>query len=94
MYRAPDSAPRCPSCGGTELAPATRFYARGQHDCTPTVVFEVRGEQGFLGPPHEYFHADRARVCLACGHLMLGMSPEQLAKLRSRGPWLQPSLPG
>jgi hypothetical protein len=64
---------------------------------TPTegylrVHFTVRdGPRGFLGSiPREHFEVDRARVCLACGHVSLGLGAKTLARLRREAASLEP----
>jgi len=82
MYRAPDQTPRCASCGGTSLTPATKFdpsdgfayvWFRDRR-VTPTVLG---------GDGTQHLAIDRARVCLDCGHVMLGFSDSRLAELRA-----------
>ncbi len=90
MYRAPDTTPRCPLCGATDLTPVTRFDHSA--DGSPVMIFTPRGAQpGFLGVrPTIQFPVDRACACLSCGHVMLGFSPEQLADLRAKLGSLEP----
>ncbi|HEX8793953.1 MAG TPA: hypothetical protein VF765_23590 [Polyangiaceae bacterium] len=89
MYRAPDAAPRCVACGETQLAGPTWFTVS---EGFARVYFEKRGAKpGFLGgSAKEGFHVNRARVCLACGHVMLGLSDDQLQQLRDKLGTLQP----
>jgi hypothetical protein len=80
----PSPTPRCSSCGATELTAPTRFDLSSP--VTASVIFRPRTPNpGFLGI--QVMHSelvDRARVCLACGHVMLGLSPASLAELRAK----------
>ena len=88
MYRAPDVTPRCVSCGDTQLTPATWFTVS---EGFAHVYFENRSAKpGLLGQPRESFHVNRARVCLACGHVMLGLAPDDLELLRKKLATLSP----
>jgi len=82
MYRAPDVTVRCVVCGGTSVTPPTTISG-GSHPLTVYFASAIPGR-------NELFHADRARVCLDCGHVMLAMSEENLALLRTLAPTLRP----
>jgi hypothetical protein len=91
-YRSAEPAPRCSSCGGSSLTPSTKFdtsegYAK--------VYFEnTKVEPSFFGGSGTItFAIDRARVCLDCGHVMLGFSKERLEGLRHEMASLKPILP-
>jgi hypothetical protein len=89
MYRQPDTTPRCTACGAVEVTPATFF---DNTEGYPRIHFHILGAQpNFLGSkPTETVDVNRARVCLACGHVMLGVSPDQLTALRQKAHALEP----
>ena len=82
-YRDPDRTPRCQACGGTSLTEETLFSTL---EGDARVYFEVvTGKEGFFsGKPRAEFHADRARVCLECGHVMIALGARQLENLRQQ----------
>jgi hypothetical protein len=77
-------------CAATAISPPTLFQHSGEGN--PELVLQVRGAKpGFLGAiPRETFCVDRASVCLQCGHVILGFSPQRLQQLRERLPSLDP----
>ncbi len=91
MYRAPEAPPlRCPACGATSLSPQTKLDPSEGY---LNVHFHVAGAPpGLLGvPPTERFVVDRARICLDCGHAVMGLSARALAQLRGRLAHLAPT---
>ena len=82
MYRAPDVTIRCVACGGTNVTPPT-MAAAGEHSVTVYLATEAAEKA-------EHFNADRARVCLECGHVMLTLSDENLRLFRMLAPALRP----
>ncbi len=86
MYRAPDATPRCPLCTSTSLTPPTMFVTMQSF---PKVRFhDAAGKGGFFGNDRPDFEASRARVCLACGHVMLALGAKALEHLRAASPHL------
>lgn len=91
MYRAPDTTPRCPSCGGASLTPETKFDPSEGfsyvHFGQPTTRSSfLGGEQQTLEVAR--YPLERARVCLDCGEVRLSFSKRRLAQLRSDLPGL------
>lgn len=82
MYRTPDETPRCPCCHSLELSEVTKFdpsegYAR--------VHFEqAQRPSGLFADPFVRYTVNRARVCLACGHVMHFLDEKQRADLAER----------
>jgi hypothetical protein len=82
-------SPRCASCGATQVTPATSFDLSSPVNAT--VTFRPRAGKSLFGlAVMESFRVDRARVCLACGHVMLALSPVKLAELRAKIGGLDP----
>jgi hypothetical protein len=77
-------------CGATALTPPTLLQPTEGH---LNLHFQAPGAQpGFLGMmSSETFAVDRASVCLECGHVILGLSPERLQELRAKGVALHPT---
>jgi hypothetical protein len=84
---------RCTACGSGDVMPPTLFDLSGS--TVATMTFRPRdAKPGFLGVTVlESLRVDRARVCLACGHVMLALRPETLAQLRAKAAMLDPVLP-
>ncbi len=103
MYREPDPAPRCASCGGASLSPRAKFEL-SRADTTDEVssaqaqiVFRKRGvaplpRTSMWRSDIAVWAIDRARVCLDCGHVMLCFSDEVLAKVRAAMAGYEPDL--
>jgi hypothetical protein len=80
---------RCASCGATQVTPPTLFDL--SNPVSATVTFRPRAGKSLFGlAVMETFRVDRARVCLACGHVMLALSPAKLAELRAKMGGLDP----
>jgi hypothetical protein len=75
-------------CGSTELTPATTY--RNFHGGSDLVFHQRGGPSSLFAPGIREFPVRRARACLACGYLMLGLDPETLAKLRHEASSLEP----
>jgi hypothetical protein len=81
--------PRCASCGATQVTPPTRFDLSSPVNAA--VTFRPRAGKSLFGlAVMESFGVDRARICLACGHVMLALSPGKLAELRGKIGGLDP----
>ncbi len=89
MYREPDATPRCVSCGATQITPPTLFK---NTEGLPCVYFLERGKKAgwSIDTNSKSFSVNRARVCLACGHVMLALSPHELEDLRAKAAELEP----
>lgn len=86
MYRAPDETPRCACCQSPELTDVTRF---DPSEGFSNVWFGKKDASGgWLAATQESFPIGRARVCLACGHVMWSLATKDLERLRQRLPQL------
>lgn len=91
MYRDTLRPLQCPTCGGTQLTPATQLTKEGTNSGL-RVLFQGPDES-WASTGQESFPVKRARVCLHCGYVMAFMSDPALRKLRSRIASLQPLPP-
>ncbi len=82
MYRNESKPATCTACGSPQVTPETKFdptegFAR--------VHFEIaKPKAGLFAATHESFTVDRARACLACGHVMYFLSPRTRHELERR----------
>lgn len=82
MYRTPDETPRCACCHSEQLTDITKFdpsegYARVHFD-------NKRPADGVFASRRVQYTVDRARICIACGHVMHFVSARQRAELAKR----------
>ncbi|MFO0682971.1 MAG: hypothetical protein U0234_13025 [Sandaracinus sp.] len=90
MYRSPDRIERCPCCQSEELGPLTKFDPSEGNAHLHFARKDPTG--GIFRASSETFAVDRARVCLACGHVMFFFSEGRLRQLKGRLPELEPML--
>ncbi len=70
----------CPLCHEKTLTPLTRLR---QHHTSAVLEFAVRGEKpGFFGTKTKTYAVRRARACLSCGHVMMGLWEDDLTALK------------
>ena len=83
-----ETSAQCAACQSTELTPLTRFdpsegFAR--------VHFLRKSPgSGFFASPYEHITVDRARVCLACGHVMHFLGAKRRRELAEKIAGLSP----
>lgn len=88
-YRSTGQPPLCSSCGSASLTPPTAFDS----DAAPPCVYfrDASVAPSYLrGDGTLAFAVDHARVCLDCGHVMLGFGKKGLDVLRQMAASLEP----
>ncbi|MGE3802202.1 MAG: hypothetical protein AB7H80_14395 [Candidatus Kapaibacterium sp.] len=68
----------CPLCHSENLTEETSFTMLHAHAMFRTT------EGGMLGPKYVMAKADRSRVCLDCGYLLLFVGEQTLERLNER----------
>lgn len=85
MYRNESKPPTCLACASPHVTPETHF---DPSEGDANVIFETpvrpSGFFGGLEIPREHFKVNRARICLACGHVMFFLSPRIRRQIESR----------
>ncbi|MCB9564668.1 MAG: hypothetical protein H6708_30145 [Kofleriaceae bacterium] len=69
---------RCPTCASDELSPPARYSSFETH-----ARFDGGGGRGLFGAKDLVVTATRARICLACGYLLLFVSERDLDGVRA-----------
>jgi len=67
----------CPACQSNELSDETDFASSESHACFPD------WEPGLLQWKALTLRAERARICLDCGYLLLFVGAKGIAKLKA-----------
>ena len=80
VHRTSHRGRECPSCHSSELAEETKF---DPSEGFAYVHYRDPSDTGIFAAPLR-FAIDRARVCLACGHVSLSFGEARLAELRAK----------
>jgi hypothetical protein len=76
-------------CGSENLSPLTGIGGEGtsnQH----SALFKLLGAKGFWAVDTLQCPLHRARICFACGHAILYVTPSSLEQLRAQASQLDP----
>lgn len=87
MYRADSKVLTCTVCTSPHVTPETKF---DPSEGFAKVHFNLKTPApGFFSESWMSLKVDRARLCLACGHVMYFLSPRARQELERRMPELE-----
>jgi hypothetical protein len=82
MYRTPDETPRCACCHSLQLTEPTKFDPSEGYS---VVHFRQRqASAGRFAGAEVQFAVTRARICIACGHVMWFLDQRRRTELVER----------